>query len=256
MEKNLLISVIIPMYNSTSTIVSALDSVKNQTLKVDYEVIVVNDGSTDDSLLIVEDYKNNTPELNIVLLNQKNGGVSAARNAGLKIAKGNYIAFLDSDDVWVAHKISTQISFLLDSNVDFVCALRNDEKITFPYKVKFGYAEISLKKLLLKVIGQTSTALFKRIVLDNTGYFDENQKYSEDANFWMRISKNNYMIVLDEMLVKTNNDYAQKGLSSNLEEMHLGVLKNIKEMYFFKRINFFEYFFYIVFEKIKMIKRL
>ncbi|MFH4233663.1 glycosyltransferase family 2 protein, partial [Acinetobacter baumannii] len=81
------------------------------------------------------------------------------------------------------------------------------------------YANISLKKLLFKVVGQTSTALFKRHILENTGFFDENQRYSEDANYWMRIAKNNKMIILNETLVETDNDYGQNGLSSNLAQM-------------------------------------
>ncbi|HHB1490914.1 TPA: glycosyltransferase family 2 protein, partial [Acinetobacter baumannii] len=134
-ENSLLISVVIPMYNSANTIVKALDSVKNQSYICNYEVLVVNDGSVDESQHIVENYisKNKDEKFKIILLNQNNSGVSKARNTGLRFAKGDFIAFLDSDDYWVSHKIERQIIFL-NNNFDFVCALRNNEKIVFPYK--------------------------------------------------------------------------------------------------------------------------
>ena len=259
MENNtLLISVIIPMYNAAKTIVRALDSVKAQTADYDYQVIVVNDGSKDDGAEIVEDYISSNSENNfdVLLINQSNGGVSKARNAGLKLAKGYYIAFLDSDDYWVDGKIAKQLSiFEKFSNIDFICGLRNNDTVKFPYTVDNELIEITTKKLLFRVIGQTSTAIFKRKVLDNTGYFDEKQKYSEDANFWLRISIKNKMFLINDVLVRTDNDYGQKGLSSNLAEMENGVTKNVKEMRDIKAINKLEYLFFRAFCKAKYLRR-
>ena len=93
------------MYNSAGTIIKALDSVKAQTFKCYYDVIVINDGSMDKSQELVENYKFDNDRFNLILINQKNGGVSKARNAGLKNAKGDFIAFLDADDYWVKSKI-------------------------------------------------------------------------------------------------------------------------------------------------------
>ena len=103
------ISVIIPMYNAENTILTALNSIKNQTYKCEYEVIVVNDGSLDNSKKIVEEYILENPQLTIILINQINGGVSKARNEGLKRAKGDYIALLDSDDEWLPQKVEKQM---------------------------------------------------------------------------------------------------------------------------------------------------
>lgn len=253
-EHPLLISVIIPMYNSENTIVRALDSIVNQTYSCMFEVLVVNDGSKDKSKKIVEDYIFSNKLNNFNLINQVNGGVSKARNTGLKLAKGNYIAFLDADDYWVADKLEKQIKYLTQG-FDFVCGLRNNEKITFPYKLANGYAVISLSKLLMKVVGQTSTAIFNRKVIENTGFFDEDQKYSEDANLWMKISKNNKMIILNQVLVNTDNDYGNTGLSSNLIEMEKGVKKNLKEMYQLNRINYIQYLFFSFFSYLKFLKR-
>src|SRR5690606_11174352 len=249
------ISVVIPMYNSEKTIERALDSVISQTYQGKIEIIVVNDGSKDNSAEILENYNKERPNCTIQLINQQNGGVSKARNTGLKNATGEIIALLDSDDAWLEDKLEIQMKYLFNQDVNFVCALRNNDKITFPYKIVNNFSVITLKKLLFKVVGQTSTALFKKEVLQNPGFFDENQKYSEDANFWMRIAINNKMIILNEKLVTTENDYGQSGLSSNFKDMELGVQKNIREMYLLKQINFFEYIFFIFFSKFKYIIR-
>lgn len=253
-----MISVIIPLYNGDQTIVKALVSVRNQTWKGDFEIIVVNDGSTDNSRVVVEDFIRKNSTLNIQLINQKNGGVSNARNSGLKIATGEFIAFLDADDEWLPIKTERQMKYLSDGNlkIDFITSLWNDEIVSFPYSVdaEYNLVKITLSKLLLKVTGQTSTALFKRKILDNTGFFDETQRYSEDANYWMRISKNNMMFLLSESLVITGNgkkSFGASGLSANLKEMEKGIQKNILEMYKMQRINFGRYLFYFVISKLK-----
>lgn len=169
-----MISVIIPLYNAESTIVKALDSVKNQITDEVFEVFVINDGSTDNSKGIVENYIFENPKINIHFIHQENKGVSAARNAGLRLAKGEFIALLDADDEWLPEKTEKQLHFLKneDINVDFITSLWNDEKVSFPYKIeKNGLVKISLRKLLLKITGQTSTAIFKRKIIDAKVFF-------------------------------------------------------------------------------------
>ena len=247
------------MYNAENVICNALDSVKNQTFPPEkFEIIVVNDGSTDNSFEVVKSYIEKNPDLNIQLINQKNGGVSKARNAALKVSKGDYIALLDSDDEWYPQKTERQMKYLFDDNlgIDFITSLWNDEKIKFPYKIELEVklVKINLNKLLLKVTGHTSTAVFKRKILDNTGFFDDSQKYSEDANYWMRISENNVMYLLPQKLVIAGDgkkSFGVSGLSANLKEMENGIQKNISEMYQTKRINFGEYLFYFVISKMK-----
>ena len=257
-----MISVIIPLYNAENTILAALDSVKNQEGNFDFEILVINDGSTDKSEILVRNFQKDNPDLKIELINQKNGGVSVARNTGMKNSKENYIAFLDADDVWLPQKTERQLKFLINENdkIDFITSLRNGEKIWFPYSIsKNNLAKITLCKLLLRIEGQTSTAIFKKKIIENTGFFDENQKYSEDANYWMRISKNNNMYILAEDLVFTGagkKSYGESGLSANLQEMEKGIQKNIKEMYVTKRINFMQYFFFLLFSKLKYVVRI
>jgi len=250
------ISVIIPVYNAEKSIEKSLISIKNQTWEGVFEIILVNDGSSDRSKTIIENYQQNHQDQNIILINQENRGVSKARNAAMKIAQGDYIALLDSDDEWLPEKTEKQMKFLENQNIDFISSLWNNENITFPYKLQpeNKLVRITLKNLLFKITGQTSTAIFKRKIFENTGFFDENQNYSEDANYWMRISEKNQMYILPEKLVIAGNgkkSFGFSGLSANLKEMEKGIQKNIWEMYQTKRINFPEYLFYFVISKLK-----
>ena len=251
-----MISVIIPVYNAEKSLEKSLISIKNQTWEGVFEIILVNDGSSDRSKTIIENYQQNHQDQNIILINQENRGVSKARNAAMKIAQGDYIALLDSDDEWLLDKTEKQMKFLENQNIDFISSLWNNENITFPYKLHppNKLVKITLKKLLFKITGQTSTAIFKRKIFENTGFFDENQNYSEDANYWMRISEKNQMYLLPEKLVIAGNgkkSFGFSGLSANLKEMEKGIQKNIWEMYQTKRINFPEYLFYFVISKLK-----
>lgn len=257
-----MISVIIPMFNAEATIIKSLDSVKNQNTEEAFEILVVNDGSTDGSVQTVQAYSAANPEMSIKLINQANKGVSAARNAGLRLAEGEFIALLDADDEWLPDKTARQMGILRDPSykIDFLTSLWNSEKITFPYRVNSaGLVEITLKKLLLKITGQTSTAVFRRKIVDAGIYFDEDQRYSEDANFWMKVSREHSMALLPESLAIAGSgkrSFGAAGLSANLPEMQKGIMKNVSEMYAAKRLSLAEYRFFYLFSKLKYYVRL
>ncbi|WP_183148119.1 glycosyltransferase family 2 protein [Chryseobacterium nematophagum] len=257
--KKYMISVIIPIFNAEKTIIRTLDSVKAQTIGVDiFEIIIINDGSTDESKNIIEKYIIENSTMTIQLINQSNKGVSYARNKGLKIAKGDYIALLDADDEWLPKKIEKQLTYFQDINVpiDFLATRRNNNKILFPYCVINHLAEITFKKLLIRNETQPSTVIFKRKVLENTGYFNPDQRYAEDLNYWMKVSKNNKMYILDESLVIADGGkrtFGASGLSANLSAMEQGFQRNLKEMYRVKRINFIQYILLMLFYKAKYI---
>ncbi|ANF53061.1 hypothetical protein A0O34_03935 [Chryseobacterium glaciei] len=245
------------MYNAEESISFALDSVKQQTFpQKEFEIIIINDGSTDKSQVIVEKYIRENPDMNIKLISQANGGVSKARNTGLKISKGDYIALLDSDDGWLPEKIKTQMSYFEDTStdIDFLATERNDNKILFPYQIKNNLAEITFNKLLIRNEAQPSTVLFKRKILENTGYFDDNQRYAEDVNYWLKISLKNKMYILNQSLVsvgKGKRSFGVSGLSANLFEMRKGFRKNLHEMYKLKKISFIQYILFRFFYKAK-----
>ncbi|WP_312389848.1 glycosyltransferase family A protein [Chryseobacterium sp.] len=252
-----MISVIIPIYNAERTIVNALNSIKAQTIGVnEFEVIVVNDGSSDESENIVKTYVKENPEMNLQLINQENGGVSKARNIGLKHSKGELVALLDSDDEWHSDKIEKQLNYLNNKSldIDFLASRRNNHKILLPYEVVNNLAEITFSKLLIRNEAQPSTVIFKRKIIENTGFFNDDQRYAEDVNYWMKISKNNKMYILDESLVIAGGGkrtFGVSGLSANLKEMKNGYKRNLKEMYALKYLSLPQYTFYHFFYKAK-----
>ena len=118
-----MISVIIPLYNKEKSITDTVNSVLNQTFK-DFELIIVNDGSKDNSLSVVNQFT----DKRVKIIDKPNGGVSTARNAGMKRAEGEYIALLDSDDEWLPHKLERQIEVLNENpHIDFLGTNRNGE---------------------------------------------------------------------------------------------------------------------------------
>ena len=258
-----MISVIIPMYNAENVILNALNSVKNQTFpREEFEIIVVNDGSTDKSREVVENYIQKNSDLQIQLLNQENGGVSKARNTGLKIAKGDFIALLDSDDEWYPQKTKNQMSVLKnpDFKIDFLSCRRKNHKILYPYKIdENNLVKVSFRQLMLRNEIQPSTVIFNCKILENCGYFNNDQRYAEDLNYWLRVSKHNKIAVLNEELIVAGSGkrtFGVSGLSANLKKMEKGFQKNLKEVLNQKRINFIQYVVYFLFYKLKYIVRI
>ena len=257
-----MISVIIPVFNAEKSIEKTLASVKNQTWKGRFEIIMVNDGSTDGSVGVIENFKHKNPEMDITLVHQENLGVSSARNAAMKLAKGQFIALLDADDEWLPEKTARQMHFLTDSarNIDFLACARLNQPLLYPYRVgEKGLAEITFRKLMLRNEAPTPTVIFKVKVLQNTGFYIEDQRYAEDLNYWLRISENNSMFILNEGLVIAGDgkrSFGVSGLSANLSEMEKGFQQNLKQMLNSKRINQLEYVCYFVFYKFKYILRL
>ena len=251
------ISVVIPMYNASSTIVRALDSIKEQTFKCNYEIIVVNDGSKDNSQEIVEKYIADNPQLNIVLINQLNGGVSKARNTGLKHASGNFIALLDSDDAWKEEKIKEQLKIFKNNyNVDFL----GTGFAGFGIRGEIGKLQkISFEDLLFRNYFQPSTILMKAEIPKRIGFFDENQKYAEEGNYFFRISRKFQCYFLNKELIifgDGKSGFGESGLSANLKEMEKGELKNLKFAYENKWIGFGLYFVTVCFSLLKYLRRI
>lgn len=113
-----LVSIIIPMHNSSKHIAKTIESIEKQTYK-NYEAIFIDDFSTDDSVNIVEKCSEKNPKIKIIKL-ESHKGVSEARNAGVRIAKGQFLTFLDSDDIWLKEKLEKQIKFIKQNNYGFV----------------------------------------------------------------------------------------------------------------------------------------
>lgn len=180
-----LISIIMPAYNSEKYIEEAINSVLAQSYK-NWELIVIDDGSLDDTRNIIIEYSQNDFRINL-LSNEKNIGVSAARNKGIEFAKGEWIAFLDSDDRWTPYKLKKQIETAEKYNAEFIFTGSSyiDEEGK-PYKGIFEVPEkVSYKKLRTQNIISCSSVLIKKKFLINNKM--EGNDMHEDYAVWLRI---------------------------------------------------------------------
>lgn len=200
-EPDLKVSVIIPCYNAAKYISETLRSVLNQTMQ-NFEIIIVDDGSTDESAVIVKSFKD--PRIHYVY--QINRGHAATRNTAIRKAKGKFIAFLDSDDVWHASKLEKQLQ--LTTSYDAVyCGYRNiseDGGSSDQKKTKHIHTE-NLKDAILSgnvISGSLSSVLIRKDVIENAGYLREDILIGEDWEYWFRILWGNYTFgFVDEELV-------------------------------------------------------
>ncbi|WP_028298793.1 glycosyltransferase family 2 protein [Olivibacter sitiensis] len=260
MNEKLKISVVIPMFNAEETIAHTVQSVFEQEY-LPYELIVVDDGSTDGSKKLVEHlFSEYEGGVDTKLLAQPNGGVSKARNRGMAAAKGDYIALLDADDRWLPNKLSRQVAIMQEHpSIDFLGCNRNGEHWDRWLFQKFEQlTPISARLLLYKTFFVTPTVLFKRELLQEIGYFDEQQRYAEEGNYWIRISARKHCVLLNESLVITGNGkphFGHSGLSSNLKEMEKGELRNMKLGYQLGVVGKIEYFFLVFYSLMKYLRR-
>ena len=235
-----MISVVIPAYNCASTIGESIDSVLSQT-RVDLveEILVVNDGSKDNTAELVE--KLYSKDTRVKLISKENGGVSTARNAGIRAAKGKWIALLDSDDVWLPEKLEKQWAEI-ENNKDivFIGSNRNQEDLRYGTKVNDHLYKLDLKQLLIKTWPHTSTALIRRDVFDTVGYYNEQMRYSEDAELWNRIALKYPLYYVAESLEIAGGSkvsFGVSGLSANLKGMYDGSVRNLRDLYKKKEIS-------------------
>ena len=187
-NKEPLVSVVIPVYNAEKIIGYTLDSVINQTYK-NLEIICVNDCSKDESLKVLQEYAKKDRRIKVIS-NEKNSKVAETRNNALRMATGEYIAFVDADDVWHLEKIEKQINFMLENNYKLtytsVQFIDNDgcltgQKFIVPEEVNFN-------KLLKQNVITLSSAVIAKEVLGDRLFHDDH--LHEDFIMWLEILKN------------------------------------------------------------------
>lgn len=249
------------MFNAEETIAYTVQSVFGQEYQP-YELIVVDDGSTDGSKKLLEGiFANYASGIHTKLLVQPNGGVSKARNRGMAVAKGDYIALLDADDRWLPDKLARQVAVLRQHpHIDFLGSNRNGEHWHRWFFKKFGHlTPISARLLLYKTFFVTPTVVFKRSILDDIGYFDETQRYAEEGNYWIRVCHKKNCVLMNESLVVTGDGkphFGHSGLSSNLKEMEKGELKNMALGYKLGLVGVIEYVFLLLYSLMKYLRRI
>jgi glycosyltransferase involved in cell wall biosynthesis len=196
------VSIVIPIYRVEKFIYFAIQSVLNQTFS-DFELLLIDDGSPDDSRKVCESFMDSR----IRIISQENRGLSAARNTGIRHAKGDILAFLDGDDIWAPNKLEKHLEHLRKfpevgisfSRSEFI----NDEGESLGNYQMPKLSDITASHLLLQnPIGNGSAAVIRREVLDSisynsqiqvsnsneTWYFDENLRQAEDIDCWLRVA--------------------------------------------------------------------
>jgi glycosyltransferase involved in cell wall biosynthesis len=166
------------------------------------EIIVVDDGSSDKSAEIASSY---TP--NLILIEQVNQGTQAARNTGIRASSGEYIALLDSDDMWLSHKLERQVVFLESrSDIGLVYSLAHimDEEGKITQGALIGSAlsdsEPALQQLLVEDSIPALTAVFRRSFIGQVGFFDESLSGAGDHDMWLRIAASSGVACIPEPL--------------------------------------------------------
>ena len=198
MQQPIEVCVIIPAYNRVNTISRAIDSVLAQT-RPPKEIIVVDDGSTDATSEAVKMYEN------VILLRQKNMGVSAARNNGVMMAESEWIAFLDSDDVWMPQKLEKQMDFHQKNPTCKVSYtneswIRNGLHVNMPKKFQKSWGDL-YERSLNECLIAPSSVMIQRKLFDDMGGFDESLEVCEDYDLWLRIMKHHEFGLIDEALI-------------------------------------------------------
>ncbi len=194
-----LVSVIIPTYNRSSLLLEALDSVYKQTFP-DFELIVIDDGSTDGTAKALDSYKDR-----LVYCFQNNRGVSAARNRGIRMARGRWIAFLDSDDLWLPDKLETQTRFFSQNPEALICQteeiwIRNGRRVN-PMKKHRKYSGNIFTPSLRLCLVSPSGVMIKKDLFEQVGLFDETLPACEDYDLWLRISARSPIFLIEQPLV-------------------------------------------------------
>ncbi|OQY28177.1 MAG: glycosyl transferase [Candidatus Cloacimonetes bacterium 4572_55] len=194
------VSVIIPTYNRVVMLQEAITSVLEQTY-TDFELIVVDDGSTDETQEVLRQYADRL----IYLRHDENQGVSAARNRGIRSARGEWIAFLDSDDLWRPEKLEIQIAFFDKTPDAHICQteeiwVRRGKRVN-PKKIHRKYSGDVFRHCLPLCIVSPSAVMIRRKLLDEVRLFDESLPACEDYDLWLRISKKYPIYLINQPLI-------------------------------------------------------
>ncbi len=193
------VSVIIPTFNRADLLAQAIDSVLSQSY-TDFELIVVDDGSTDATQALLSRYRER-----IRYLFQENRGVSAARNLGIKVARGRYICLLDSDDLWLRDKLKEQIR-LMKGDPKIRVSYTDEVWIRGGKRVNQGkrhrkYSGWILRKLLPLCLISPSSVMIERGVFEEVGLFDESFPVCEDYDLWLRIGSRMPIHLIEKPLI-------------------------------------------------------
>jgi glycosyltransferase involved in cell wall biosynthesis len=216
------VTVVIPAYNRAASVGRAIASVLNQTCQ-DFEIIVVDDGSTDATAASVAAFADRRIRL---LRHERNRGGSAARNTGIRAGSAPFVAFLDSDDEWLATKLERQLEVFERSSGRLGLVYTGADRI-FPdgsvsRSIPRRRVDLSRALLTVNVVGETSLGMVRRIALGAIGGFDESLPSSQDMDLWLRICERFDADVVPEALVRIAKGDDGDRISANVPRTVLG----------------------------------
>ncbi|AFY54116.1 putative glycosyltransferase [Rivularia sp. PCC 7116] len=208
------ISVIIPVFNGEVTIGETINSILNQTFR-DIEIIIINDGSTDDTLATIKEISDSR----IKIFSYPNAGLSASRNRGISQAKGEYISFIDADDLWTTDKLELQWKALQENPQAAIAYSWTDYIDESSQFLKSGRrikanGDVFSKLLVINFLENGSNPLIHRKALEKVGGFDESLAAAEDIDMWLRLAANYEFVCVEkpQILYRTSTS----SMSANL----------------------------------------
>ena len=224
------VSVITATYNHAHVLARSIQSVLNQTYE-DFELIIVDDGSTDDTEKIVKNLSNEKVKY---IKHQKNQGAAVARNIGIRLAKGDYIAILDADDEWMPEILEKQMKVYytapMEVGVVYTRYTKYDSLGNYIPPLKMAKKEGDLfKQLLDELHVQWQSSLIKRECFNKVGLISENMLYARDWEFFLRISQHYQFLYIDEPLAIIHEQ--PEGRLSKQERLIVDIQRILK-MYF------------------------
>jgi glycosyltransferase involved in cell wall biosynthesis len=209
---------VIPVHNGEAMLAGALESALGQTLG-NVEVIVVDDGSTDATAAVIAEYI--ARDDRVVPVSQANRGLSAARNAGVAVARGRMIAFLDADDVWLPTKLERQLAYLdahreCDACFTYFEVVNDELRVTTPWsalEAKYAFDEVGPELLVERgnyVAGSGSSVMARAEAVREVGGFDERLRLAaEDLDLWYRLAVRRPLRPVPEVLVRVRRSPRQ-----------------------------------------------
>jgi glycosyltransferase involved in cell wall biosynthesis len=237
------VSVIIPTYNRSHYLGKAIDSVLTQSYG-DYELIVVDDGSTDDTQDALAMYRNA-----IKLIRQENGGASSARNTGIRAARGEWVAFLDSDDEWLPEKLYTQMRSVVEK--DTTClhttnySVFSAEKNGHVSRIMTGFSRLrSVPRLIehplnyqIKYgLARTPCVLVRKEALFRAGLFDERMTIYEDQDLMCRLALEGPWSISSVDLVRVNR-YQEDNANLSRQRLGAAARSNAALLYLYEKLS-------------------
>lgn len=232
------VSVVIPTHNRSKLVKRAIDSVLRQTYQ-NFEIIVVSDGSTDDTDFVLKEISKNDPRVKFIAYENAKGA-NYARNIGIKEAAGDFVAFLDDDDEWMPEKLELQMNKfkenellgLVYTGVEVI--YYTNKKIINYYSIPKKTGNLSRDILISNCIGTTSSVVMKKSLFSKIGLFDENLKARQDYDLWIRACQITEVGAVNKPLVRYYNSTTTKQISDDVQKYEdaLMYLKRKYEKYY------------------------